>query len=237
VSNLATHVHVGSVGMILRAEEGKRQYLGTCFPFRWRHRFLTARHCVDDQQPGDLIVRSQYGRDFRVVAIHRHPDFDIALLEGDPQEGGVPYPFTGLHRFGATSIGLEIVSFGFPVGGTLVEPQEPTPRMFRGYTQRIGEFASADTKPYPAYELSFTAPLGLSGGPVFDISAPDEVFAMVTGVLEAFSILGELTVEKAEGESFARPSHRLIGYGMALSLWHVEQWLKDVAPLAGDSRY
>jgi hypothetical protein len=224
--------------MVLRTEKGPGRYMGTCFPFRWRHRFLTARHCVADHDAADVIVRSQYGRDFRVVNIHRHPTVDIALLEGDPIEGGVPYPAIGLHRFeGTYGVGDEIVTFGFPVGGTLVEPDEPTPRMFRGFTQRIGDFASGGSAPYRAYELSFPAPAGLSGGPVFALSAPDRVFAMVTGLMESYTIADEQVIEQTDDHSHLLEARRIISYGMALSLWQEEQWLREVAPLAGDARW
>jgi hypothetical protein len=46
------------------------------------------------------------------------------------------------------------------------------------------------------------------------VQGSDRVFAIVTGLIETFSILGELTVEQADEMSFAKPSHRLIGYGM-----------------------
>jgi hypothetical protein len=186
----------------------------------------------------DLVVRSRYGRDFRVLNIHRHPTADIAMLEGDETEGGVPYPTIGLHRFtGTYGVGDEIVTFGFPVGGTLVEPDEPTPRMFRGFTQRIGDFASGGSEPYRAYELSFPAPAGLSGGPIFPLSAPDRVFAMVTGLLESYTIADEQVIEQTQDHTHRMEARRIISYGMALGLWQFEQWLNEVAPLSGDARW
>ena len=65
----------------------------------------------------------------------------------------------------------------------------------------------------------------------------DYVFAMVTGVIETFSILGEPTVEYPDGIGCARPNQRVLGYGMALALWHHQQWLAEVAPLSGHARW
>lgn len=232
--SLGAHVRAGAVAMLVQSEAAL--YLGTCFPFRFAHRFLTARHCTDGLGPADLAIRTQYGQDLRVVDVHRHPDFDIAMLEGDPAQGGVPYPFAGLPVFAGTyGVAEDVVTFGFPVGGTLVEEEKPTPRFFRGYTQRLADFASGGSKPYRAYELSFPAPAGLSGGPVFPPASPDRAFAVVTGLLESYTIRDEETVVRDDNHTHTTEARRVISYGMALSLYQVDDWLKQVAPLSGSA--
>lgn len=218
--------------MVLRAED--RRYLGTCFPFRWRNKFLTAAHCLGTFTPSELIVHSQGGPDFQVTEIHRHLEADIAALITDEKARGIPYPFTGLHVFeGTYGVGSDIAAFGFPVGGSKEEPpDQPTPRVFRGFVQRLADFKGAGKVRYRHYELSFPAPLGLSGGPVF-VPGSDRVFAMVVGNIESYTTLVEESKVVAEGHTHSVEGRQIISYGMALSLWHVEEWLKVVTPLSG----
>ena len=131
--SLGAHVRAGAVAMLVQSEAAL--YLGTCFPFRFAHRFITARHCTDGLGPADLAIRTQYGQDLRVVDVHRHPDFDLAMLEGDPAQGGVPYPFAGLPVFAGTyGVAEEVVTFGFPVGGTLAIPRRSSATHSIGFT-------------------------------------------------------------------------------------------------------
>ena len=60
---------------------------------------------------------------------------------------------------------------------------------------------------------------------------------MVTGLLESYSIRDEQITEQSAEHKHTVESRRIISYGMALSLWHVEPWLKEVAPLSGDQRW
>jgi hypothetical protein len=223
---VAFHAQIGGIALLIHADAKVRAFKGTCFPFRWRHIFLTAGHCVQNLQPTDLIIRSQGGRDFRVSEIHRNAEGDVAAVVGDPTDGGVPFPFAGLHQFeGTYGIGDEVATFGFPIHGTIQEPPNvPTPRVLRGYVQRIADFASGGSPTYRAYELSFPSLPGLSGAPLF-VPGSDRVFGLITG--------NDVTEAALEGHS----TPQIITFAMALSLWQVEQWLKEVAPLAGDARY
>jgi trypsin-like peptidase len=232
--NIHFGIQIGAVAMLLKTEDGADAYLGTCFPFRWRHVYLTARHCVGELEPDQLVVVSQGDKRFRIREVHRHETVDIAAVVGDEAERGIPYAFSGLHAFeGTYGLGDAVAAFGFPVGGTLEEPpNKPTPRAFRGYVQRLTRFKSGGSEPYTAYELSFAAPDGLSGGPVF-VPGSDRVFAMVTGNLMSYTTLMEEVQHREGGEVRTVEGRQIVSYGMALSLWHVEDWLKDVAPLSG----
>jgi len=118
----------------------------------------------------------------------------------------------------------------------MVEPADkPTPRVFRGYVQRVGDFSS-DARLLRAVELSIAAPIGLSGGPVF-VPSSDRVFAVVTGNFESYTTLDEEVEQIAPEQTRTTTARRIVSYGMALSLWHVEEWLREVAPLAGNARW
>jgi hypothetical protein len=232
--NIHFGVQIGAVAMLERAGEQNDPYLGTCFPFRWRHIFLTARHCVDSLEPAQIEVISQGDKRFQAIHIHRHESVDIAAVECKESDRGVPYAFTGLHVFeGSYGLGDAVAAFGFPIGGTLEEPpNRPTPRAFRGYVQRLTRFRTGGSEPYVAYEMSFPAPEGLSGGPVF-VPGSDRVFAMVTGNLMSYTTRMEEIEHRADGTTRSIEGRQVVSYGMALSLWHVEDWLKEVAPLSG----
>lgn len=205
-----------------------QEFRGTCFAFRSRHIFLTAGHCVRGFEPAELLIKTYGGKDLRVLRVHRSTQADIAVLEGDKAEQGVPYPFTGLHEFEKNyGVGAEVAAFGFPVGGTFHESATaPIARVLRGHVQRAALFADEqkDAPKYHAYELSFPSLLGISGGPVF-VPGSDRVFAMMTG--------SSFTETTPKGHAIPH----VISFGMALSLWHVEAWLKEVVPPPGDLRY
>ncbi len=117
---------------------------------------------------------------------------------------------------------------------TYAEPEgKPTPRIFRGYTQRTMDFPWGRGEPYRDYELNIPASEGLSGGPVF-VPGTDQAFAMVTDNLESYTTPVEEEVRISTNEVQRIHSRRIVAYGVALSLWGIEEWLKEVAPLSGD---
>jgi S1-C subfamily serine protease len=210
-------------------------YAGTCFAFRHANVFLTAKHCVLDSRPETLVIVAQDGKQLRVHSTAHHPTADLSALVTDPNEAGVRHPFLGLHVLSAShGIGQDFVAFGFPIGGTLVEPPNvPTPRVLRGYIQRLADFRSGGSDPYRALELSIPATAGLSGGPVFPPTDPGRVFGMVTGNFDSYTT--EELVEMTSDDATPRSVRRVVSYGMALSLWGVEHWLAEVAPLVGSA--
>jgi S1-C subfamily serine protease len=228
-------VQIMAVAMLIRTEAGPDRYLGTCFAFRQRHVFLTARHNVGSLTAEQLTVLSQGGRGFHVREVRRHPKIDLAALIGDPAEGGLPVMFSGLHVFDAAyGLGEDAAAFGFPVGAATLQEESsvPTPRLFRGHVQRLARYASGGSEPYIACEMSFPSTGGLSGGPVF-VPGTDEVFALITGNDEAYTIRDQETVERAGGATHTVENRRIVSYGMALALWFDPEWLKDVVPPSG----
>jgi hypothetical protein len=227
--------------MVVRAEgvETVGQYLGTCFPFRHAHIFLTARHCIEDMGASDLAVATQYGHKLTVQRIEHHPTVDVSAVVTDPNTLGILHPFAGLYLFpGTHAIGEEFAAFGFPVGGTVHEPANiPVPRVFRGHIQRLADFRTGGLKSYTAFELSIPAPSGLSGGPVFVPSEADRVFGVVTGNADSYMTEVEEVEEMTPGCTSRTTVKRIISYGMALSLMGVRDWLDEVAPLVGQARW
>lgn len=72
---------------------------------------------------------------------------------------------------------------------------------------------------------------------MFPLSSPDRVFAMVTGLMENYTIADEQIIEQTVDHTHRLEARRIVSYGMALSLWQHELWLKEVAPLSGDMRW
>jgi S1-C subfamily serine protease len=159
-----------AAAMLIRTEVGPGRFLGTCFAFRKRHVFLTARHNLGDLGAAQITVLSQGGSGQRIRDVHRHPQFDIAALIGDDAAPGLPVVFGGLHAFlAAYGVGEDVAAFGFPEGAATLQenPDWPVTRLFRGHIQRLARYASGGSEPYIACEFSFPSPLGLSGGPAF----------------------------------------------------------------------
>jgi hypothetical protein len=123
-------------------------------------------------------------------------------------------------------LGDDLVAFGYPADVLGPDATLPVPRLFRGHIQRfIPEFDGGRYR-FPAAELSFRCPGGLSGGPVFSLHRPSTVLAMATANLRSITVL----------ESFEeRPGHtvhyrEMNSYGVALTLTAVREWLDEHCP-------
>ena len=104
-----------------------------------------------------------------------------------------------------------------------------------GLENRYGSLAHREFKSLPlrsTRSLSFSAPAGLNGGPLF-VPGSDRVFGMVVGNLERCTTLVEESKVVTDGHTHSVEGRQIMSYAMALSLWHVEEWLKVVTPLSG----
>lgn len=103
-------------------------FAGTCFAFRHSNVFLTAAHCVEGAEPGDLFVNPPRapGGTREVVEVHRHPVADIALLKlaDDVWLGGVE-PF--VDHGDAPGLGADFMAYGFPEDYPHPEALESSP--------------------------------------------------------------------------------------------------------------
>ncbi len=220
----------GTTGWVISERDGCAKFLGTCFGFRRAHYLLTAAHCIEGHPREALsvsVLSDRVQRGIGVQHIEMHPNADLALLELAGtfskfdffSDVGPGYPWGGV-----------LTSFGYPEDVGDAGP-EPTPRFFRGHIQRLFSHKSHLGYWYPAIELSFGAPAGLSGGPVALDGDPGHVIGVVAENVQSSTWL-ETIQDEHDGQSHFRSEVRsVINYGVAVSLGPLKIWLDDVAPL------
>lgn len=230
-----TENSVGIVGAIVdaggRAEVAS---LGTCFSFRQKDHFLTAGHCVpDDEGAAGLIMPGGPGP-IPIVSFEHHPTADLSLLRINTRALDYKVYWQPFWDFvGNWGMGEEFMAYGYPVD-TLDDEAEPRPkpRLFRGHYQRFMFYRAPGGRfGYLAGELSITAPGGLSGGPVFRQGAPEMVTGMVTANIDSTTYSDELVEKERDGVTVERTLlKRIVSYGVAVMLSEVADWLNDRVP-------
>lgn len=207
---------VGALGRI--SESSPRDvdlYLGTCFAFKHPQCFLAATHCISDVD----LSADQVAVGFRpftegheVDAIYRHPEADLCILRLKDDPPPSVEVFQGIDdRYG---LGEEFGVLGMPE--SLLDPGY-TPRMFRGYFQRYFHHISHKGFRYFAGEMSIPNPYGLSGGPLFTLTADRRVLGVA--------------VDQFQSESTSTDAIRdVTTYGIALMLDRVQDWVESHIP-------
>lgn len=214
--------------------------LGTCFPVNTPRHFLTAAHCIRSVPNSELVVQGPglLSKRVQVTRVAIHPTADVAVLEIDlpPEHYIAPLRLGKLDNF---YWGAPVVAFGFPADTTyLGTPQNyitrtgPTARFFRGHVQRTGLHVSYDKFKYEAMELSFAAPAGLSGGPVF-ISDTEEPIALVAENQESSTFLRTITKVRDEGKEFHESVHSVVNYAISVNLVNLAEWIADETSAVG----
>ena len=207
--------------------------LGTCFSLSSARHFVTAAHCVKSVPMADLEVQTLGLGSTRspVVKVTTHATADLSILTIDlPDEHFVtPLKLGTLDAFYG---GAPVASFGFPSDTTHMGTAEnfvtrtgPTLRFFRGHVQRTGLHVSQDGYTFSAMELSFAAPAGLSGGPVF-MSERNEPVALIAENQESSTYLRTITDVREGGIEFHETIHSVINYAIAVDLTTHRAWLE-----------
>ena len=210
--------------------------LGTCFPFLRPDLFLTAAHCVRHVPLADLEIQTLGLGSARatVTRVELHPEADLAALTIDLPSVHYINPLL-LGQRAAFFWGAPVVAFRYSSDitymgrpGNYVRMDGPTPRFFRGHVQRNGLHVSASGYKYQSLELSFAAPSGLSGGPVFR-DGYEEAIALVCENIESSTYLRTIT-EVVDGQShFKETVHSMVNYAIAVDLPSVRPWLQAQA--------
>lgn len=207
---------LAATGMLRQAESDA--FLGSCAVYARPVYALTAAHCVARLAPEEIkVVLPVWGGTASVVAVHRHPSADLAVLriKHDPSELDSildELPFRGLVTL--TGVGEGFGAYGFPEhqdwdGDELTA----TGRLLKGHFQRLFTFKDHTGEySYPAGEMSVASPRGLSGGPLFSLEQPDKLAAIAAANVYS-STPGEL-----EGT---------VSYGIAVLLWTTQVWLDE----------
>jgi hypothetical protein len=203
--------------------------LGTCFALGHSNSFLTAKHCVPPEGPSGVFVQQRDGKPRPAVHIDRHPTADIARILTEPWATDPPIVFTDIENANALSLGDEICTYGFEIndpGNNVLTTQ----RFFRGYFQRLMPFKSLINQcQYDAGELSFPAPVGLSGAAVYKARRFPSVVAMVTENYESLTGTTHEMTELKEGDRRLETVFRkVVTYGIALRLSEIEPWLRNL---------
>jgi hypothetical protein len=222
-----------SVALVLGTENPRRPvFLGTCFAYRSRLRFLTAAHCVGEIPASQLTILlplSEHDDIIGVDEIIRHPAADLAVLAVSSRVSDEVLPFVGLSAI--HTWGHPVDALGFPEDSDFrptPEPVQPTARYFSGTIQRFYTHTSVMGYIYQAGELSFGAPSGLSGGPVFTPQETDRIVGVVAENRDTTTHIPSARERTEGGASCA--DREVIRYGVFVSLTSVSPWLDKVAP-------
>jgi hypothetical protein len=162
------------------------------------------------------------------------PELDLAL-------GRVRYANTLGFKLAesAPPLGADVWTFGYPLPGvkrlaTGLKFFTAHPRLLKGYITRPFVYEHPSGARIPSWELSFSAPEGLSGAPVF-----------LTGTLDIVGVVyGNNDVEAVEYRGFLDPAsgekesavHRIVSFGLAHH-WSSLAGLRDLMsePAAPDA--
>jgi hypothetical protein len=207
---------------------------GSCFLFRSDALALTAAHCVPQQLEPFLVHLPHLQLYLEVERVERHPTADIAIVfckaEDTRTELGTP-----VNAFwdgtGNWLLGQNFYAYGYPTEGpTENSNQAPIPRLFSGNYQRFMPYVSPAGYRFLAGEMSIPAPAGLSGGPIFDPSAPEMALGVVAANLDSYAVTDSILEVDDKGKEYREKSLRVIRYGLAVMLSGVANWLNEKSP-------
>jgi S1-C subfamily serine protease len=218
-----------SLLLTLRSDR-KLVFLGSCFAYSSPHVFLRAAHCIRDSASSALCVscatEDTPDKYLLIRQVITHPTADLAVLIADPSDSD----FTPYREVLEIEPGDEVHAYGFHED-TTNHGIEPLDRYFHGVAQRLFTWDIQKPYSYDAIELSFGAPPGLSGGPLYKSFLLERsgthyfLVGMVTGNREV-SIHLETTTEVQEGsQHYIERIHSVTNYGIALNLAAYTKWL------------
>lgn len=230
-----------ALGLLWQVEPGsEHRFLGSCFSLRWGHFFVAPSHCLGTLQPAQVRVSSATLLMTQPEEITHHGGADICVLRLRQLDFEPGVPFWGIAE--SYEPGEEFNALGWPedcladiAAAGLPIPEGDPPwakvRLLSGTYQRfIPHYAGDDGFSFLAGELSIPCPLGLSGGPLFGPQTPQMVTGMVVGNLRTRSAADVSAHVHRDGTIHEEEHSRVIDYGVALMLDHVEGWLNEHVP-------
>ncbi len=213
-----------------RTSDDQLAFIGTAFAFRRQGAFLTAAHCVRSLEANEVFLtvpRLNGGRPVQAASIDRHESADLAVVKVPSAPTHLVDPFYIIAP--SYDAGSAIGSWGFPEDTSSEGGLVPTPRIFRGTIQRLFQHASHLGYSYAAGELSFSAPGGLSGGPVFAGIDDIHLIGVVTENFESTKYLYSTLDFLEDGREARETMHQVINYGLFVDLRLVTRWLDQLA--------
>jgi hypothetical protein len=217
--------------------DGEDVFLGSCFAYSSPHIFLTAAHCIRDRTSSALRVGG-LTEDKLIQQVITHPTADLAVLTTDPSDSDfMPY-----RQVIEVEPGDEVHAYGFHED-TTDHGIEPLDRHFHGVVQRLFIWDIQKPYSYDAIELSFGAPPGLSGGPLYKTFLNQKtgtthcvLLGMVTGNREASIPLATIAEVQNGNEHYVERIHSVTNYGIALNLISYTKWLTKICKSVGRNK-
>jgi V8-like Glu-specific endopeptidase len=132
----------------------------------------------------------------------------------------VPYlPSSNIQlRTTPARMGDEVWTFGYPLTSVRVDEKQRRyflahPRLFRGHILRSFVYDHPFDGATPSYELSFSAPEGLSGAPLF-LAGTLDVIGVIYGTNDAIAIEERAQVDPQTGARTPE-TQRIVSFGLA----------------------
>lgn len=207
--------------------------LGSCFTFRQHTHFLTARHCIPDDESLGRLIMPGAPDPIPFASVEHHPNADLSLITIDADALGYKAYWEPFWDFVSNwQVGEEFMAYGYPID-TIWADDNPrlTPRLFRGSYQRFWHHRTAGGRfNYLAGEMSIPAPTGLSGGPLFRPRALPMLTGMVVETIDSTTYTDEVVERTKDGKTERTTLKRLVSYGVAVMLSDLASWLNDRVP-------
>ena len=220
-------------------EDFDRVFLGTCCAFRQTNIFLTARHCIGDDDTRLFVATAGQAPCDPLLAVTSvdHPEnADLAVLKLD--EGAWPAgvePFVELLPE-PSALATEFMAYGFPEDAPALNSKPgPVPRVFRGHVQRVLYFERPPYR-YQAIEMSVPSPAGLSGGALFCTGNHSRMLGIAAENVNSTSYVGRFEETTADGVTTRQIERDHVQYGIAVDLHRLTPWLDEVVPATARSR-
>lgn len=238
-----------AVGVILGiTETGEIEHCGSCFLFNTSLRIVTAAHCVPTGYLYFQVVLPKHSMVTEVEDYQLHPTADLAVLTmadhwrpANP-EGRDSLPRTSFVVGTTTlSLGSTFQAIGFPPIDTQPS-QEPNTvslpplRLFGGFVQRRFRYTDLEGRTYEAVELNVAAPRGLSGSPIWEVTAQfrdpwQSLIGLVAANAESTTIVDSYEVTEAPEKTTRVRVERLQAFGIGLVFTpEIFAWLTEHAP-------
>lgn len=216
---------INAIGAISMHHNGEETFLGTAFCYKSPRFLLTASHVIPSD-PKLLSVTFPYTQRILVpTKIARHESSDVAALActsghvNNRQVDGIEY-FRAIEK--NLQLAADFITYGYPEDISLGDGSTPTPRVFKGYFQRLFKFASSRGH-YTAIELSVSCPAGLSGAPILLYGNASTLAGIVAENVETTTELREEEAEPGKIVTY----RRVINYGVAVRLADITSWIDE----------
>ena len=219
---------ISRVGRLIEGKEPKRgKFLGSCFCVLKAEVFVTAAHCVDGIPREELWINHIAGPDPAQFSPAKQVKLveqgDLAVIVTEAPEARWVTPFQSVKY--SVDYGERVCAFGYPESIISDPPAEATARFFRGYVQRPFMYCNRSGKRYKAFELSFSCPNGLNGGPVFLEADPVTVIGVVTANVKSYTVIDE---EEDVPCGNITEFRQIINYGVAANVIYAADVLERI---------